>query len=64
MNWYDSRANLADLLRHLADNGRLTVDDAIDVAEKPWKFTVDYDEMVAERERDELSGADRAKERV
>lgn len=61
--WYDSRGNIADLLRWLADQGQLTVDDAIDAIEKPWKFTLDWDAMLADRERDQISGADRAQAR-
>jgi hypothetical protein len=57
-DWYSRCSNVAELMRWLADRGELTVDTAIDIVEKPWHWTPERDEMIAERERDQITGAD------
>ncbi len=47
--WYADHGEIAALIRWLDHRGDLGgVDEAINVCEKPWHYTVEYDAMVAE----------------
>lgn len=47
VSWYEDHAEVAALLRYLADLGQLGgVDECISVCEKPWHWEVEHDAMV------------------
>lgn len=46
MEWYEERSNVVEFLEWLDERGELaTVDAAIAIVEKPWKWTLEYDSM-------------------
>jgi hypothetical protein len=56
--WYDDHGNVAMLLRDLEERCEVTtVDGAIDVAEKPWKWQMEWDRLVKESDDRELTAA-------
>ncbi len=51
VQWYDSHANVADLLRDLEQRGEIwNVDQAVAVAEKPWHWEIEHQRMLKERD--------------
>lgn len=55
--WWLNSANIARLLRYIEAVDCIDVQTCIDVCEKPWHWSVEFDEMQEwERERDARQG--------
>lgn len=46
LKWWETHDNLVQLTRWMADNGS-SADDLASVVEKPWKYTPEYEYMLA-----------------
>lgn len=49
VNWWENTGNVAQLLRWMHENEPMPFETTIQVVEKPWKWTDEWNEMRAER---------------
>jgi hypothetical protein len=45
MDWWTDPSEIAGLLRYLRDGDGIDVPECIDIVEKPWHWTKEYNEM-------------------
>lgn len=56
-DWYLDSRNIARLIRYLDEEEGISIPICVDILEKPWNWSAEYEEMLAhDRERDAKHG--------